>query len=140
MRLCRAGSTSSARPLASTRSRLSRRRRSTRKLDLSASPRSSPTPRASGSRRTGRCVRSARRLHRLENALMLPSGDPSFLAGGAALLDGAALAAVGPLAAQEQSIFLVGVVVTEPFTGRTNVNVLLGHVAEVLLAEAPFRL
>ena len=79
-------------------------------------------------------------LHGLENVLMLPSGDPSLLAGGAAMLDGAALAGVGPVAAQDQSIFLGGVVVGEPFTGRTNVNVLLGHVAEVLLAEAPFRL
>ncbi len=34
-------------------------------------------------------------LHRLENVLMLPSGDPSLLAGGAAVLDGAALAGVG---------------------------------------------
>jgi hypothetical protein len=31
-------------------------------------------------------------------------------------------------------------VVGEPLTGRTNVNVLLSHVAKVLLAEAPFRL
>ena len=50
-------------------------------------------------------------LHRLENVLMLPSGDPSLLAGGATVLDGAAPAS--------QSIFLVRVVVGEPFTGRT---------------------
>src|ERR1700693_6249584 len=31
-------------------------------------------------------------LHRLENVLVLPSGDPPLLAGGAAMLDGAALA------------------------------------------------
>src|SRR5260370_9828939 len=79
-------------------------------------------------------------LHRLENVLMLPSGDPSLLAGGAAVLDGAALAGVGPIAAQDQSIFLVRVVVGEPFSGRTNVNILLSHVAEVLFAEAAFRL
>src|SRR4029434_6970398 len=79
-------------------------------------------------------------LHRLENVLMLPSGDPSFLAGGAAVLDGAALAGIGPVAAQDQSIFLVRVMVSEPFTGRTNVDVVLSQVAEVLLAEAPFRL
>src|SRR5204863_5651907 len=79
-------------------------------------------------------------LHRLENVLMLPSGDASLLAGGAVMLDGAILAGIGPVAAQDQSIFLVRVVVGEPFTGGTNVNVLLRHIAEVLLAEAPFRL
>ena len=52
----------------------------------------------------------------------------------------AALAGVGPVAVQDQSIFLVRVVVGEPFSGRTNVNVLLGYVPEVLLAEAAFRL
>ena len=36
-------------------------------------------------------------LHRLENVLMLPPGDPSLLAGGATVLDGAALAGVGPV-------------------------------------------
>src|ERR1019366_2532771 len=41
-------------------------------------------------------------LHRLENALMFPSGDPSLLAGGATVLDGAALAGVGPVAAQDK--------------------------------------
>ena len=34
-------------------------------------------------------------LHRLENVLMLPSGDQSFLAGGAAMLDDAVPAGVG---------------------------------------------
>ena len=99
-------------------------------------------------------------LHRLKNVLVLPSGDPSFLAGGAAVLDGAALAGVGPVAAQEQTaarqsrwdvfpsrltrykqtFFLGRIVVREPFTGRTNVDILRCHVAEVLLAEPAFRL
>jgi hypothetical protein len=34
---------------------------------------------------------------------MFPSGDPSLLAGGATVLDGAALAGVGPVAAQDQT-------------------------------------
>ena len=55
-------------------------------------------------------------LHRLENVLMFPSGDPSLLVGGAAVCVGLALA------------------------DRTNVDVLLSHVAESLLAEAPCRL
>src|SRR5262245_9176671 len=79
-------------------------------------------------------------LHRLENVLMLPSGDSSLLAGGAAVLDRAALAGAGPVAVQDQSMFLIRVVVGEPFSGRTDIDVLLHHVAEVLLAETPFRL
>ena len=56
-------------------------------------------------------------LHRLENVLMLPSGDPAFLASGAALLDGAALTGIGPIAAHDQSVFLGRIVVGEPFAG-----------------------
>jgi hypothetical protein len=41
-------------------------------------------------------------LDGFENMLMLPARDPSLLAGGAAVLDGAALAEVGPVAAQDQ--------------------------------------
>src|SRR5450759_5263750 len=74
-------------------------------------------------------------LHRLKNVLVLPSGDPSLLAGGAAVLDGAVLAGVGPVAAQDQSVFLGRVVVGEPFAGRTHINVLFSHIAEVLLAK-----
>ena len=79
-------------------------------------------------------------LHRLENTLMFPSGDPSLLAGGATVLDGAALAGFGRVAAQDQSVFLGRVVVGEPFAGRTDVNVLPSQIAEVLLAKAPLRL
>jgi len=38
-------------------------------------------------------------LDRLENMFMLPSGDPTLLTGGAVVLDSAALARVGPVAA-----------------------------------------
>jgi hypothetical protein len=79
-------------------------------------------------------------LYCLENMLMLPTADPTLLARGAAVLDGAALANIGRVAVQNQSIFLGCEGLGEPFTGRTNVNVLLHEVAEVLLAEAPFRL
>ena len=58
-------------------------------------------------------------LHCLEYIFMLPSGDPPLLGGGADMLDGAALAGVGPVAAQDQSIFFVRVVIGEPFAGRT---------------------
>jgi hypothetical protein len=39
-------------------------------------------------------------LHCLEKVLMLPSRDPSLLAGSTALLDGAALTGIGPIASQ----------------------------------------
>src|SRR6185437_9565185 len=55
-------------------------------------------------------------LDGFENMLMLPARDPSFLAGGAAVLDGAALAGIGPVAAQDQPVFLVRVVIGECFT------------------------
>src|SRR5258705_13823231 len=51
----------------------------------------------------------------------------------------AGAARVGPVAVQDQSIFLVREVVGELLTGRTNVSVLLSHVAEILLAEEAIR-
>jgi len=54
-------------------------------------------------------------LHRFENVLTLPAGDPSLLGGGAALFDSAVPAGVGPVAAQDQSILLGRVVVDEHF-------------------------
>src|SRR5262249_6347879 len=75
-------------------------------------------------------------LDGFENMLMLPARDPSLLAGGAAVLDGAALAGVGPVA-QDQPIFLVRVAVGESFTSRADVDVLVSRVAEVLLAKRP---
>jgi len=77
-------------------------------------------------------------LNGFKNLLMFPSRDPSFLAGGASGLDRTALAGVGPVAAQHQSVFLGRVAVSEILSGRTNVNVLINHIAEVLLAEASF--
>src|SRR4029077_13608282 len=77
-------------------------------------------------------------LNGFENVLMFPSGDPSFLAGGESGLDCTALADVCPVAAQHQTVFLGRVVVGELLAGRTNVNVLVSNIAEVLLAEASF--
>src|SRR5690242_17363515 len=79
-------------------------------------------------------------LDGFENMLMLPARDPSLLAGGAAVLDGAALAGVGPVAAQDPPVFLVRVAVGKSFTSRTDVDILVSHVTEVLLAEAPIGL
>src|SRR5271170_2230585 len=77
-------------------------------------------------------------LNGFENLLMFPSCDPPFLGGRARGLDCAALAGVGPVAAQRQSVFLGRVAVSEILPRRTNVNVLASHIAEVLLAEASF--
>jgi hypothetical protein len=76
----------------------------------------------------------------LENMLVLPTCDPTLLAGGATVLDGAAPASIGRVPEQDLSIFLGCEGVSEPFAGRTNVDVLLDEVPEVLLAEASFRL
>ncbi len=72
-------------------------------------------------------------LHHLENVLMLPSLDPSLVALGAVVLDGTVPASLGRVAVHDQAFFLARVGVGKPFTGRTNVNILLGDVAEVLL-------
>jgi hypothetical protein len=61
-------------------------------------------------------------LHRLEDVLMLPPGDPSFLAGGAAMLDGTVLAEGGRVATQNQAFVFGREGVREPFTGRTDVR------------------
>src|SRR6516162_3064095 len=76
-------------------------------------------------------------LYGLQHILILPARDSSLLASGAALFDSAAQTSVGPVTEQNQPILLVCVVVDELLSGRTNVNVLLSHIAEVLLAEAP---
>src|SRR5664279_5060863 len=80
------------------------------------------------------------RLYGVDNVLVLPPRDATLRSLRALSLQRAGAAGVGPVAAQDQSIFLVREVVGELFTGRTNVNVLLSHVAEILLAEAAFRL
>src|SRR5262245_25830724 len=78
-------------------------------------------------------------LHRFENVFVLPAGDASLLAAGAGRLDRAALASIGPVAAQGQAVFLVGVAVRQPVAGRTDVDILASQVTEVLLAETPSR-
>jgi hypothetical protein len=74
-------------------------------------------------------------LHCFKKGLMLPTGDPPLFARGAFTFYRAALTDVGPVAAQDQSIFLGRVAVGELLTGRTEISVLLGCVAEVLLSK-----
>src|SRR5215510_8467022 len=80
------------------------------------------------------------RLHGVDNVLVLPPRDAALRPLGALGLQRAGAASVGPVAVQDQSIFLIREVVGELFAGGTNVNVLRSYVAEILLAEAAFRL
>src|SRR6476660_1722696 len=80
------------------------------------------------------------RLHGIDNVLVLPPPDAALRSLRALSLQRAGAAGVGPVAVQDQSIFLVREAVGELLTGRTNVNVPLSHIAEILLAEATFRL
>src|SRR5476651_685448 len=80
------------------------------------------------------------RLHGIDNVLVLPPLDAALRALRALSLQHAGVARVGPVVAQDQSNFLVREVVDELLTGRTDVNVLLSHIAEIRLAEAPLRL
>ena len=79
-------------------------------------------------------------LDRLKNMLMLPALNPSFPARGAAVLDGAAQACVGPVTSQGQPLLLVRVSVRQSLTGRADVDVVLRDIAEVLFDEPTFGL
>src|SRR5450755_5127960 len=80
------------------------------------------------------------RLNSIDNILVLPPLDATLRSLRALSLQRAGAARVGPVVVKDQSIFLVHEVVGQLLTGRTNVDVLLSHVAEILLAEAAFRL
>jgi hypothetical protein len=56
-------------------------------------------------------------LNGFKNLLVFPSCDPSFLGGRAKMLDGAALAGGGSVAAQRQSVFLGRVAVSKLLPG-----------------------
>ena len=79
-------------------------------------------------------------LHRLQHMLVLPAAEAPLVAGRAQLLDRTARADVGPVVMPGEPVLLVGVAIGEMLVGRTDVGVLLGNVAEVLLAEAALRL
>jgi hypothetical protein len=79
-------------------------------------------------------------LHGFEHMLMLPSRDPSLRPGGALRLERAIRARRRPVASQLFSILLVRVSVREAFAGRAAINVLIGQIDKVLLAEAALRL
>src|SRR5258708_39551211 len=74
-------------------------------------------------------------LHCLDDVLVFPPRDPALYGGRAAALNRAGPAGIGPVAAQPESVFDVGVVVPQPLTGRTAIDVLLRQIDEVLLAK-----
>src|SRR5208283_5565621 len=85
-------------------------------------------------------VRIKSSLHGLKKMLVLPAGDAPLRARRALRLDRAGAADAAPIAAQDQPMFLVRVAIGQAFAGRADVSVVLGHIAKVLLAEAPFGL
>ena len=83
-------------------------------------------------------VRLETLLYGLDDVLMLPSRDPALLARGALVLDRAGSARVGPIATQLLSVLRGSEVVLEVLASRAAVDILLGQIDEVLLAEAAF--
>ena len=79
---------------------------------------------------------SALNFDGLKEVFVLPAGDAALLARGAAILDDASLAGSGPVAAQGQSLFLICEVVDQALSGRTDVGILLLHIAKVLFAKS----
>jgi hypothetical protein len=63
-------------------------------------------------------------LDSLEDVLVLPPFDAAFLARRAPVLDGAALTAARPIAAQRLAGFLVRVMIDELLSSRTHVGIL----------------
>src|SRR5260370_8562679 len=77
------------------------------------------------------------RLHSIDNILLLPPRDAALRSLRALSLQRAGAARVGPVAAQDQSIFFVREVVGALLTATTHVNVLLTPVAATLLPPPP---
>ena len=74
-------------------------------------------------------------VHRLDEMLVLPAGDPPFLAGGASALQRAVLAVVLPVAPQHQAVLLARVAIGQSLAGRAAVDVRRGVVGEVRFHE-----
>src|ERR1700688_1449648 len=69
------------------------------------------------------------RLHGIDNVLVLPPLDATLRSFRALSFQLTGAARIGPVVVQDHSIFLVREVVGQLLTGRTNVDVLLSHVA-----------
>src|SRR6478735_12231175 len=88
------------------------------------------------------CIRISvkARLHGIDNVLVFPTRDAALRSLRALGLQRAGPARVAPVAVQNQSIFLAREAVDERLTSWTNVIIIFCHIAEILLAEAAFRL
>src|SRR5262245_40540711 len=76
----------------------------------------------------------------LENGLVLPAKDASFLRRGAKRLQPAVFARVGPVAVHGLAVLNVREAIRQRLAGWAAIGVLLGSVDAVLLAETAFRL
>src|SRR5664279_2719854 len=77
------------------------------------------------------------RLHGFEDSLVLPTRDPAFLARRAFVLQRARLTDARPIVAQVLATLFVGKAIGEPLAGGTTIDIVLGDIDEVLLAETP---
>src|SRR6266481_7232441 len=80
------------------------------------------------------------RLHGLEDGFVFPTRDPALLASRALALQRARLTGGRPIAAQCLAVLLVCITIGQPLTGGTKIDIVLGDIDEVLLAEPPFGL
>src|SRR6516164_8718071 len=76
----------------------------------------------------------------LHHILMLPSRDPTLLAGGAAILELAMAARIRPIAPQLLPVLLVREAVGQLFARRAAVYIIIAEIDEVLFPEPAFGL
>ena len=78
-------------------------------------------------------------LHRVEHLLVLPSRDPPLRPLGAFHFQRTRAARIRPIAVQLLTFFLVRKIVFELLARRTAIDIFIGQIDEVLLAETAFR-
>src|SRR5262249_12030144 len=79
-------------------------------------------------------------LHSLKHGLVFPTCDPTLLTCRALALERARLTVVRPIAAQCLAVLYVRIVIGQPLTSWTNINIVGRDIDEVLLAETARRL
>src|SRR5712691_6904517 len=79
-------------------------------------------------------------LHSLKHGLVFPTCDPALLTCRALALECARLTVARPIAAQCLAVLYVRIVIGQPLTSWTNINIVGRDIDEVLLAETARRL
>src|SRR5208282_986889 len=74
-------------------------------------------------------------LYGLKYMFMLPAGNASLRAGGAAFLERTMATCIRPVAPQFLPVLFVRVIVFQLFAGRTAIHILVAEIDEVLLAK-----